>query len=378
MAIIRKRILPSGATSWQADYRDNAGKRRSRQFAKKSDADAFLLKARHEVGQGTHVAASASKTFSEVADMWLDKAEADGRERATVTRYRQTYSLYVKPKLGSLKLSAITPPQIQKLVDDLSGTMSSSSLKKVKGCIRQVFGFAVKRGYAGHNPATDIELPDTSRHEDEPPEMPTKAEVRSIIDKAPEAWRPFFRLAVLTGMRASELRGLRWANVDLDRGAIRVVERVDRYGEFGPPKTKAGRRDIPLSPGSVDLLKAWRKVAPKTNLDIVFPNQTGGTLDHQNILYRVFGPAQVAAGIYIDSGEKDEDGNPILKPRYGIHALRHAAAALFIEQGMMPKRVQSIMGHSSIQMTYDLYGYLFERAEDDRAAMAAIDTGLFG
>ncbi|MDH4993320.1 site-specific integrase [Aquamicrobium lusatiense] len=370
---IRKRILPSGSIAWQCDYRDSGGKRRSAQFAKKSEADAFLTKVKHEMGQGTHVARSASMTFGEAAKKWIAKADADGLERTTVTRYKQTYNLHVAPAFSGMKLSSITPPQIQRHIDDLAGTMSASSLKKVRNCFTQVFGYAVKRGLAGHNPATAIEIPDQRRKESEPVEMPTKAEIRAIIDAAPDKWKVFLRVAVLTGMRASELRGLRWQNVDLDRGVIHVAERVDRYGQFGPPKTKAGRRDIPMSAGMVALLEAL----PRTG-ELVFPNEAGGTIDHQNILNRVFGPAQLDAGVAIDTGEKDEKGNPILKPKFGLHALRHAAAALFIEQGLQPKRIQTILGHSSIQMTYDLYGYLFEKAEADREAMGAIESGLFG
>ncbi|MFF8801449.1 MULTISPECIES: tyrosine-type recombinase/integrase [unclassified Methylobacterium] len=68
------------------------------------------------------------------------------------------------------------------------------------------------------------------------------------------------------------------------------------------------------------------------------------------------------------------DGNPDAK--FSLHALRHAAAALWIEQGLSPKRVQSLMGHASIQQTFDQYGYLFEAREDEAAKLAAIETGL--
>ncbi len=74
--------------------------------------------------------------------------------------------------------------------------------------------------------------------------------------------------------------------------------------------------------------------------------------------------------------EKDELGNPVQIPdaKYSLHALRHAAAALWIEQGLSPKRIQSLMGHASIQQTFDQYGYLFE--SDDREAMAMIEGRL--
>jgi integrase len=67
-----------------------------------------------------------------------------------------------------------------------------------------------------------------------------------------------------------------------------------------------------------------------------------------------------------------------MQAKFGLHALRHAAAALFIEQGFPPKKLQALMGHASLQMTFDVYGYLFPSQEDDRAKMDAMEAGLFG
>ena len=84
---------------------------------------------------------------------------------------------------------------------------------------------------------------------------------------------------------------------------------------------------------------------------------------------------QIACGITEDGGRKDKEGNPIPKGKYGLHALRHAAASLFIEQGWTPKRIQTVLGHASIQMTFDLYGHLFKDADDDREEMKQVHKG---
>ena len=94
----------------------------------------------------------------------------------------------------------------------------------------------------------------------------------------------------------------------------------------------------------------------------MFPNPAGGIETHAQILHRAFWPIQVAAGVTRADG----------KAKYSLHALRHAAAALWIEQGVAPKRIQSWMGHSSITMTYDTYGYLFPADEADTVAVASI------
>ena len=117
----------------------------------------------------------------------------------------------------------------------------------------------------------------------------------------------------------------------------------------------------------ISALKEWRLACPQGPAQLVFPNGKGRPEQITAIHYRGLGPLQKAAGI------TDND-----KPKYGMHSFRHAAASLFIEQGFSPKRVQALMGHSTIQMTFDTYGHLFPAAEDDRAAMRQLQARLVG
>lgn len=377
MATIRKRELPSGKIVWQADYKDGGGQRRHKQFPTKKEADEFMLTARGEVRAGVHVADGASITVDKAARLWLAHVEKQGRERATVERYTETYEGLIKPKFGALKLSAVKAPAIHHFIDDLVGTMSMSSLKKVKGALVSIYKFAAARGHAANNPARDVELPSAVRGTKRP-EMPSKEELRAILRHTASRWQPFIRLATVTGMRASEMRGLQWRDVGLNSGMIYVRRRVDKYNEFGPPKSEAGTRDIPISPAAVAMLTAWRNECPKGDLDLVFPTSTGAVEGHANLLHRVFWPAQLAAGVTVETDKLDDDGKPLRDAKYSLHALRHAAAALFIEQGFPPKKVQALMGHASLQMTYDTYGYLFPSEDDDRSKMAEMEAGLFG
>ena len=101
------------------------------------------------------------------------------------------------------------------------------------------------------------------------------AELNSLIENSTARRRPFIVTAIFTGMRLSELRGLRWPDVDLEAGAIHVRQRADDWGRMGPPKSKAGKRDIPLAPLVLNTLKQWRIDCPKGELDLVFPNNRG-------------------------------------------------------------------------------------------------------
>lgn len=168
-------------------------------------------------------------------------------------------------------------------------------------------------------------------------------------------------------MSLSELRGLRWADVDLEAGQIHVRQRADAWLKIGPTKSKAGMRDIPLAPMVVNTLKHWRIDCPKGVLDLVFPNTRGNVETMPNIHSRVWTPLQLKCGLTKDAGEA----------RYGFHMLRHAAASLFIKYlGWSPKRLQAVMGHASINMTFDRYGHLFESVEADRADMAKIEAAV--
>lgn len=377
MATTRKRTLPSGKTVWQADYRDGEGKRRSKQFALKKEADAFLLKARGEVASGTHVADTRSITVEDAAALWLDRARAEGLEPATIASYDQHVRLHIVPLLGPKRLNQVTAPVVEAFKDELLRTRSRPMAKRVVTSLSGIFSEAMRRGRAAYNPVEPVKVRKDKRTSKRP-EMPTKAELRTMLTGAPEKWKPFLYTAVFTGLRASELRGLRWCDVDLDKGVLSVRQRADVKRVIGPPKSEAGTRDIPLAAVVVESLKAWKPKCPKGELDLVFPNGQGAVEFHQNLLNRFFWPLQIGLGITRTTDEKDEDGNPVVVAKYGLHALRHAAAALFIEQGLKPKRVQVLMGHQSIQVTMDVYGYLFPNDEDDSVAMGAIAAGLLG
>jgi len=167
-------------------------------------------------------------------------------------------------------------------------------------------------------------------------------------------------------MRSSELRGLTWDADDFDRKVLRVHQRADAWNEMGPPKSEAGERAIPMAPMVVNALREWKLACPKGELGLVFPNGAGKIENHANIANRGCYALQVNSGIVDTAGGA----------KYGVHSLRHFFASWAIEREFSPKRVQALMGHSSIQMTFDLYGHLFPSLEDDHAKFAAGETAL--
>ena len=380
MASIRKRKLPSGKTAWLAGYLDSAGKRRFKQFGTRKEADAFLLTARSQVVAGTHVPESQSITVGEAADGWLRDAEAGGLEWSTVRHYQQHVREHIRPFLGNAKLTQVTTPRVYAFLDELAaGGRSEEARRRAVQSLGRIFRHAKGRGLVGHNPVADVTMR-RSKRDKARVAIPTRAELKAILDAAAGRWRPLIVTAMFTGLRASELRGLRWQDVDLKRKVLTVAQRADAWKRIGAPKTEAGTRDVPLSPMVVNTLREWCLACPKGAHDLVFPSGAGEVEHHPNIVNRGWNPTQLAAGILVMVDGLDKEGRPakVARPRYNFHALRHAAASMFIESGLTPKRVQTIMGHSSITVTYDVYGHLFSDDEADQRAMQEIETRLLG
>lgn len=382
MAKVRKRTLPSGEIRWLADYVDGAGQRRAKQFKKRKDADEFLVKARRDVQLGVHVPDSASITVKEAAKLWLIKCEEIGLERSTLKAYAEHVKLHIVPLIGAKKLSQVTTPVVHAFADELAKDRSPAMVKRVVKSLGSIFTEARRRGLAMTNPVSDAKVKVNDKRKSKRPVIPTKAEMKAILATAQGKHRALIVTALFSGLRASELRGLRWNCVDLKRSIISVRERIDAWGEVGAPKSEAGERDVPLAPMAVNALKQQRLAVANGPDGLVFPSDEGTPLNHQNIVKRIWNPLQVRCNITKPARDKkgilklDENGNALLTGKYNFHALRHAAASLFIEQKLSPKRVQTLMGHSSITVTFDTYGHLFADEEADQSAVAAIEARL--
>jgi integrase len=123
-------------------------------------------------------------------------------------------------------------------------------------------------------------------------DIPEPAEIKAIIGKLQGRWRPLLLTAIFTGLRSSELRGLRWSDVDLTKGELHVRVRADRYNDFGAPKSESGERTVPLSPMVLNTVKEWKLACPKGPLNLVFPNGRAKVESHSNIINRAWLPLQ--------------------------------------------------------------------------------------
>ena len=381
---VRRRTWTNGDGSqgeaWIVAYRDHAGARRFKSFEKKRDADAYHAEVRVDVRKGVHTADSVSVTVAKAGQLWIESSTDAGLERATLAGYQQHLTFHIVPLIGATKLSQLTVPVVRAFKDKLAKDRSPSMVRAVMRSLGAILADAQERGLVGQNVVRNLRRGRRTGHETRSERrqrgklkvgvhIPTPDEIGAIVAHLTGARRPLLLTGIFTGLRASELRGLRWADIDLKRGALHVRQRVDRYQKIGPLKSEAGERTVPLPPMLVNTLREWKLACPKSKFDLAFPNGHGNPHVLTDIISRSFRPAQVAAGVVNAKG----------RAKYGgLHTLRHFYASWCINRKVdggleLPlKVVQARLGHASIQMTADRYGHLFP-STDDGAELAAAE-----
>jgi integrase len=371
---------------WLVDYTDGDGRRRFETFTQKKEADAREAEVAVNLRKGTHVASTQSPTVKEAGEAWIKAADAEGLERTTVDQYRQHLDLHIAPFIGRFKLANLTTSVVTAFKDTLKREgRSPAMVRKIITSLGSLVADAHDRGQAAHNAVRDLSRKRRGNKRGKKGEngkrklkvgvdIPKPDEIATILANAKGRWRPLLVTAALTGLRASELRGLRWENINFKAGELHVCERADRYNEIGEPKSEAGHRTVPFGRIVANALKEWKLACPKSDLGLVFPNGVGKVESLANIINRGLVPPQLAGGVVTPTG----------KAKYtGLHALRHFYASWLINreedggQALPPKVVQERLGHASITMTYDRYGHLFPRG-DDAAKIDAAELRLVG
>jgi len=381
---VRKRVWqnrngPPGE-AWVVSYTDQAGKRRLKSFNRKRDADRFAAAVDVDVRAGTHVADSQSIMVAEAGRLWLQGRETAGLERTTLAGYRIQVYNHIVPQLGAVKLSQLSAPMVRSFEDALRKNRSPATVRSAIKALGAILADAQDRGLVAQNivHATRSRRRQDARIDRRQKgklkvgiDIPAPEEIRAIIPHL-DRWRALLLTAIFTGLRASELRGLRWSDIDLKRGELHVRQRADYYNTIGPTKSEAGERTIPLAPMLINTLREWKLSCPRGPLGLAFPNHLGRVVALASIYGQGWRPAQIAAGVTTSTGTAKYPG---------LHNLRHFYASWCINRSVdggleLPlKVVQARLGHASIQITADVYGHLFPRG-DDGAELAAAEKAF--
>jgi integrase len=320
----------------------------------------------------TGFTAAGKLTVREFFDRWLESAAPTLRP-ATARRYRDVARLHIVGVIGNLRLAKLTPGDVQRLyADRLAAGLSPTSVHHIHAILHRALDQAVRWGLLLRNVTDAVDPPRRSS-----PEMQTwdTRQVAAVLTAAAsDDLEALWRLALLTGMRRGELLGLRWADVDLDAGALAVRRTLSRGStsrlEVGEPKTGAGRRRVSLPASVVESLRCHRvrqleqrlAVGPAyVDADLVFATESGGVI-HPNTLSRRFGQLIEQAGV----------------PPIRFHDLRHTCATMLLAEGVHPKVVQERLGHATIAETLDRYSHVAEDMQRHAADRldAAIDAAI--
>ncbi|WP_417832562.1 tyrosine-type recombinase/integrase [Terasakiella sp.] len=376
MADIRKRNGKRGVT-WQARYRDKkTGKIRYKSFPRRMDAEAFLV----STHSSDYLHDSDSTSMADAADRWLEVCTTTGRkgrepvEASTARKYAE-HAEIIKEMMGGVMLSQLTPPICNQFRDDLLGHYSRRYAKKILTSFKSILSQARTDEFLKSDPAENTAIILSQRYEKKDEmAIPSVEEVGLLLRKAAElangsnaqirkAWSryaPFFYVLAYSGMRPCEAIGLPWKDVDFDSSTVDVTQDATETGEIGLPKSASAYRTIHMPQVAMTALKKWKQECPDGVLGLVFPNWKGGVESHANITNRGWYVLQKECGL-LDHNRK---------PKYPLKSLRHVRASLEIHNGATAKEIQMLMGHSSVKITFDVYGHLFKDHEEERAARA--------
>jgi integrase len=347
----------SGA--WRARYRDPDGRARSKNFARKTDAEQFLTSIDHAKLTGSYVDPSAGRvTFREYADQWR---KVQVHRPSTAAQIETNLRLHVFPFFGDRPLSSIRPSELQAWVRGRSESLEPATIELVYRYIVSILRAAVADRIIASSPAVRIKLPKKTVRRIEP--LPTEV-VEDLTNAVPPRYRALVILAAGTGMRQGECFGLTVDRIDFLRRQVTVDRQLCLLPggppSLGPPKTAASYRTIPLPQVVVDALASHLTSFPVGSGGLVFTNDAGAPI-RRTRFSAIWRPVVAAVNAPVGTG---------------FHALRHYYASLLIRHGESVKVVQSRLGHASASETLDTYSHLWPDSED--RTRAAVDEVLGG
>lgn len=336
------------------DFYEMHGKRRWKTLPEgttKKKAKEILREIEDQLAKGNYVAEKKIPTFSEVSRDWIESMKPELRNT--------TWSVYEGHirnhfhEFDPVKINQISTAKVEKYITMRQQKgMNISTLRKILVTLGQIFSYAVRHGYIHNNPFKDARKPRIRKGKCKKNIRILNAEeINTFLAQVKnQKYYTLFKLALMSGARQGELLGLKWSDIDWKNNQIHI-QRTFNNQQWFDPKTDYSDRRIDLGPSMMSDLKKWKLACPPNNLNLVFPNNAGKPMNHNNLVNRHFDPAIRKAGI----------------ERIRFHNLRHTYASLLIAQGENIKYIQKQLGHSSPTVTLNVYAHLMKPVNQEAA-----------
>lgn len=349
---------PRADGRWPASYVGADERRHWIYAATRREAGQKLAAALRDRELGLY-AGGPSQTVAAFLDAWLTHAGPSLRPR-TLQRYEGLIRLQLG-ELGAISLRKLTPQHIAERYAALRTTQSPASIAQLHAVLHGALRAAVLWHLLPRNPADAVRPPRPERRE---MRVLTVAQVRQLREAlAGDELEALYTAAIATGMRQGELLGLRWRDVDLEAGRLQVqhtLTRLNREWRLTEPKTARSRRQIAIGGRVIEALRTHRihqaeqllRLGARPGPDtLVFTDHWGEPLNGFHLTERHLKPLLERAGL----------------PAIRFHDLRHTAATLLLLEGVNPKVVSEMLGHSSVTITLDRYSHVLPTMQDDAA-----------
>lgn len=344
------------------DYYDSMGKRKRKTLQKgvtKKKAKEKLREIEDQLAKGLYIPDEKIPIFSKMAKDWLRLKKLN--VRASTWSVCEGHTRNHFPELNDLKVNRITIAIIEKwIAKRQKNGMHIDTLRKVLVTLNQIMAYAVRHNYIVHNPVGDAERPkDQGKIKKKKLRILAPEEIKALVDATvDQKYKVLFRLAIMSGARQGELFGLKWADIDRETSQIHVQRTFNNQAWY-EAKTETSNRKIDIGPAMLKVLKKWKLACLPNKLDLVFPNEAGQPLNHNNVVNRHFKPALAKAGL----------------GKVRFHSLRHSFASLLIEQGENIKYIQNQLGHSSPMVTLNVYAHLIKPT--NQKAAIKLENAIF-
>ncbi len=328
------------------------GRRLTKTFGTRAEAKAWRAEVQAGLRRGTVRASSV--TLREVAEAWVVGAAAgairnrsgDIYKPSVVRSYDSALRLRVLPDLGSRRLTDIERADLQALVDRMVVRGDgASTIRNALLPVRAIYRRSLVRGDVAVNPTTGLELPAVRGTRERVASPEEAKQLLAALDRDRALWAT----AMFAGLRRGELRALTWDAVDFDRGVIRVAASWDRKAGPVAPKSRAGRRTVPMA-GALRVHLAEHRLQTGRPSGLVLGRTAEAPFDPSTVVDRAR-KAWAKAGL----------------TTIGLHECRHTFASLMIAAGVNAKALATYMGHASVTITFDLYGHLMPGNEEEAA-----------